>query len=151
MKQSRPSFIARATLGALAATTLAATAAAAPLASTAQVVRFAVSLEPQPPVVRLNNLCATALSLRDDGAARRHCAAAMASLRRLGPQDAGRLESDARAGVASNAAVMHHLLGEPERARALIVEAARLSPGAGFVRQNQVLILGDMPARLAAQ
>jgi hypothetical protein len=151
MKQSRTSLTACGTIGALAASLLVATATAVPLTPTAQVVRFPVSLEPQPPVVRLNNLCATALGLRDDAAARRRCAAAMASLRRLGPQDVGRLESDARAGVASNAAVMHHLLGEPERARALIAEAARLSPGARFVRQNQMLILGDMPARLAAQ
>ncbi len=115
------------------------------------VVRFALTPDAMPRVVRLSNYCAASLQRRETDAARRYCSAALGRMRALPPTARPQLEREAMAAIVSNAALMHYLAGEREQARALIEEAARVSPDAGFVRQNQALLTAAAPQRLARQ
>lgn len=117
----------------------------------AAVVKFALTPDPAPRVVRLNNYCAAALQDRAAESSRRYCAAALNRMRSMPAAERPALERNAVAAIVSNAALMHYLAGERDQARMLIDEAARLAPEAGFVKQNHALLTAAAPQRLASK
>lgn len=126
-------------------------AAGAEAVNRVAVVKFALTPDPMPRVVRLSNSCAAALQQRAADTARRYCVAALGRMRAMPSGTKPELEREAVAGIVSNAALMHYLAGEREQARALIEEAARVAPEAAFVQQNRALLGAATPQRLARQ